>query len=390
MNETRLSYLFKKLLDQSLSPAEKEELGMLIEQQRDDAPLEELIQQALEDAPVEHRMDDQATRQVLDAIRFADSEPALHVSHRRSWLRTAAAAAVFIAVAATAYYYWPVRSGRTPVVKVEDVQPGGNKALLTLADGRVVALDSSSTQTMQQGAASIHKQGGQLVYTAARNSNQPEFNTLRTPRGGQFKVQLPDGTNVWLNAASSLRYPTDFNGTERLVQVSGEAFFEVAKDAARPFRVAVSKHHSIIVLGTRFNVKAYNDDAIAKTTLLDGAVKVTFSMGKVQEVQLQPGQQAQVSAADETMQLVKQVNLDQEMAWRSDAFSFEGQTLEEIMKQISRWYDIDVVFPGKVPDISFGGGMSREVNLKEVLDFLRDSRVHYKLESNGKKLIITQ
>lgn len=390
MNETRLSYLFKKLLDQSLSPAEKQELGMLIEQQQEDAPLEALIQQALEDAPVEHKMDDQATRQVLDAIRFADSEPALYVSSRRSWLRTAAAAAVLIAVAATAYYYWPVRSGSTQVVKVEDVRPGGNKALLTLADGSVVALDSNSTQTMQQGAASIQKQGGQLVYTAGKQTSQPEFNTLRTPRGGQFKVQLPDGTNVWLNAATSLRYPTDFNGTERLVQVSGEAFFEVAKDAARPFRVRVNKHHSIIVLGTRFNVKAYDDDVIAKTTLLDGAVKVIFSIGKLQEVQLQPGQQAQVSDAEETMQLVKQVNLDQEMAWRSDAFSFEGQTLEEIMKQISRWYDIDVVFQGKVPDMSFGGGMSRDVNLKEVLDFLRDSRVHYKLESNGKKLIITQ
>lgn len=390
MNDTRLSYLFKKLLDQSLSLAEKQELGVLIEQQQDDAPLEELIQQALEDAPVEHKMDDQATRQVLDAIRFADSEPVLYVRSRRSWLRTAAAAAVFIAVAATAYYYWPVRSGRTQVVKVEDIQPGGNKALLTLADGSVVALDSNSTQTMKQGTASIQKQGGQLVYTAGKQTSQPEFNTLRTPRGGQFKVQLPDGTNVWLNAATSLRYPTAFNGTERLVQVSGEAYFEVAKDAARPFRVMLSKHHSIIVLGTRFNVKAYDDDVIAKTTLLDGAVKVTFSIGKLQEVQLQPGQQAQVSAAEETMQLVKQVNLDQEMAWRSDAFSFEGQTLEEIMKQISRWYDIDVVFPGKVPDISFGGGMSRDVNLKEVLDFLRDSRVHYKLESNGKKLIITQ
>jgi ferric-dicitrate binding protein FerR (iron transport regulator) len=390
MNDTRLSYLFKKLLDQSLSPAEKQELGMLIEQQQDDAPLEELIWQALEDAPIEHRMDDQSTRQVLNAIMFAESEPVLHVRSRRGWLRTAVAAAVFIAVAATAYYYWPVRSGRMPVVKVEDVRPGGNKALLTLADGREVALDSNSTQTMQQGAASIQKQGGQLVYTAGKHGSEPEFNTLRTPRGGQFKVQLPDGTNVWLNAASSLRYPTAFNGTERLVQVSGEAFFEVAKDAARPFRVAVSKHHAIIVLGTRFNVKAYNDDVIAKTTLLDGAVKVTFNTGKLQEVQLQPGQQAQVSAAEATMQLVKQVNLDQEMAWRSDAFSFEGQTLEEIMKQISRWYDIDVVFQGKVPEISFGGGMSRDVSLKEVLDFLRDSRVHYKLESNGKKLIITQ
>ncbi|WP_436487874.1 FecR family protein [Chitinophaga sp. ARDCPP14] len=390
MNETRLSYLFKKLLDQSLSPAEKQELGILIEQQQDDAPLGELIGQALEDAPVEYRMDDQSTRQVLDAIRFADSEPALYVRSRRGWLRAAVAAAVFTAVVATAYYYWPVRSGRTPLVKVEDVRPGGNKALLTLADGSVVALDSNSTQTMQQGAASIQKQGGQLVYTAGKHTSQPEFNTLRTPRGGQFKVQLPDGTNVWLNAASSLRYPTDFNGTERLVQVSGEAFFEVAKDATRPFRVTVSKHHSIIVLGTSFNVKAYDDELIAKTTLLDGAVKVMFSTGKVSEVQLRPGQQAQVSAAEETMQLVKQVNLDQEMAWRSDAFSFEGQTLEEIMKEISRWYDIDVVFPGKVPDITFGGGMSRDVNLKEVLDFLRDSRVHYKLESNGKKLIITQ
>lgn len=390
MDDTRLSYLFKKLLDQSISPAEKEEFGRLIEQQEDDNPLEMLIQQALEEAPVEYRMDDQSTRQVLNAIMFADSEPALQIRSKRNWLRMAAAAAVLTAVAITAWYYWPVRSGRMPVVKTEDVRPGGNKALLTLADGSVVALDSNSTQTMQQGAAAVKKQGGQLVYSATQHITQPVYNTLRTPRGGQFKVQLPDGTQVWLNAASSLRYPTAFTGTDREVQVSGEAFFEVAKDAAHPFRVTVNKQHTIVVLGTSFNVNAYEDETLAKTTLLDGAVKVMFNSGTLQEVQLQPGQQAQVSSTEATMQLVKNVNLEQEMAWRSNAFSFEGQTLEEIMKQISRWYDIEVVFRGKVTGISFGGGMSRDVSLKEVLDFLRDSRVHYTLESNGKKLIITQ
>lgn len=390
MDDTRLSYLFKKLLDQSISPAEKEEFGRLIEQQEDDNPLEMLIQQALEEAPVEYRMDDQSTRQVLNAIMFADSEPALQIRSKRNWLRMAAAAAVLTAVAITAWYYWPVRSGRMPVVKTEDVRPGGNKAQLTLADGSVVALDSNSTQTMQQGAAAVKKQGGQLVYSATQHITQPVYNTLRTPRGGQFKVQLPDGTQVWLNAASSLRYPTAFTGTDREVQVSGEAFFEVAKDAAHPFRVTVNKQHTIVVLGTRFNVNAYEDETLAKTTLLDGAVKVMFNSGTLQEVQLQPGQQAQVSSTEATMQLVKNVNLEQEMAWRSNAFSFEGQTLEEIMKQISRWYDIEVVFRGKVTGISFGGGMSRDVSLKEVLDFLRDSRVHYTLESNGKKLIITQ
>lgn len=390
MDDTRLSYLFKKLLDQSISPAEKEEFGRLIEQQEDDNPLEMLIQQALEEAPVEYRMDDQSTRQVLNAIMFADSEPALQIRSKRNWLRMAAAAAVLTAVAITAWYYWPVRSGRMPVVKTEDVRPGGNKAQLTLADGSVVALDSNSTQTMQQGAVAVKKQGGQLVYSATQHITQPVYNTLRTPRGGQFKVQLPDGTQVWLNAASSLRYPTAFTGTDREVQVSGEAFFEVAKDAAHPFRVTVNKQHTIVVLGTSFNVNAYEDETLAKTTLLDGAVKVMFNSGTLQEVQLQPGQQAQVSSTEATMQLVKNVNLEQEMAWRSNAFSFEGQTLEEIMKQISRWYDIEVVFRGKVTGISFGGGMSRDVSLKEVLDFLRDSRVHYTLESNGKKLIITQ
>jgi len=397
MHENRLSYLFDKLLNQSISADERAELQQLMSNEGAEAQLEELVQRALEETPVEYKMEEQSAGEVLNAIFFADRQPSIPAPDnivpvsRRRWWRTAAAAAILAGMLTSGYMIWSgLHTSRQQVVKVEDVLPGSTKARLTLSDGSVVNLDNKGRQTINQGNASIRQSGGELDYEPQNSKGPLAYNTLMTPRGGQFKIKLPDGTNVWINAASSLKYPTAFTGGERVVEVRGEAYFEVAADHNKPFKVVINDHYAILVLGTSFNIKAYADEAPFNTTLLEGSVRATLTGANEKSIVIKPGQQVQLRENDRSLQLVKDVNIDQEMAWRYGNFNFEGQTLEEVMKQISRWYDIDVVFESGVPPISFGGGMSRDVNLKVVLDFLRDSRIHFRLEENGKRLIVTK
>ena len=273
-----------------------------------------------------------------------------------------------------------------PEKKVEnDVLPGGNKAILTLSDGYVISLDDAKNgQLAQQGNVQIAKLGnGQVAYSVIEGKqSEVVFNTLTTPRGGQFRLTLPDGSQVWLNSASSVKYPTAFIDRQRKVEISGEAYFEIAHNPSKPFIVSVNGMN-VKVLGTHFNINAYDDEASVKTTLLEGSV----SLNKADVVAtLTPGQQAQLGNSGK-IKVIDNVDIDQVVAWKNGYFSFNRADLQTVMRQIARWYDVDISYEGKIPERQFGGKIDRNSNASEVLKILRETKVNFRIE--GKKIIVT-
>lgn len=258
-----------------------------------------------------------------------------------------------------------------------DAPPGKNGAVLTLANGSQILLDSSSNGVLaQQGSARLLKEEGRLNYhkDGVVGRGAPVYNMVSTPRGRQFKLMLSDGTQVLLNAGSSIRFPTVFAGSERRVEISGEAYLEVAQTADAPFVIQLNKSE-VVVLGTQFNVTDYSDEDNSRTTLLEGAVKLRTD---AQEMVLRPGQQARMERNSGHLS-AKAVDTDQITAWTRNRLSFDKTDFADLMRQISRWYDVDVVYKGKVPDIHIGGSLHRNVNLSIVMEFLGANGVHYSI-----------
>ena len=323
---------------------------------------------------------------------------------RTLWKRWGAAAAVLLVLGSGMYWWLGKRNGvaEKPVIaELKDVDPGKAGAVLTLADGTQVVLDSMGNgwATAQNGTRVLLKDG-QLAYDPANAGNGTiAYNTMTTPRGRQFRIVLPDGTKVWLNAASSIYYPTAFTGAERKVKITGEAYFEVAaykQEGARkawPFIVDVDGRAHVKVLGTHFNISAYKNEAAMQTTLLEGAVKVALPNTRTEplhEVTLRPGMQARISnktGSPVNISVDNTADLAKVMAWKEGVFNFEDVGLEEAMRQLERWYDIDVVYEKGVPDIYFFGKISRDMPLKSVLKMLEDSEVRFRLEA-GRKLVV--
>lgn len=374
--------------------------------------IEELLQQELASGRYEadpypgvHTRLHARLQAVMDATIQADvtaAPPSLlrRIVNNKSWW---AAAAVLVILLGAGLYRVLQPTAHTTIVAIPeaDVPPGGNKATLTLADGKVVVLDSAGNQVIQQGNTTVRQQDGQLVYDAKaltpdshRDSSQLTFNTLSTPRGGQFQVTLPDGTRVWLNAASSIQYPTAFTGNTREVIITGEVYFEVAKNPGQPFGVSILPFKGrsgtrVEVLGTHFNINAYDDEDALRTTLLEGKVKVSSTVNPQYAI-LKPGQQASLSnqSNKSTSIPVQTVDVDQVMAWKNGSFNFDDKSLKEVMRQLARWYDIEVVYEGKVPSVTLVGEMGRDVPLSKVMAFLKGSRMHVRMEGT-KKLVIT-
>lgn len=275
----------------------------------------------------------------------------------------------------------------TVKTELKNILPGGNKAVLTLADGTVVNLDDAKNgQIADQSGIVIKKaKNGQLEYIIREipNATVTGSNTIATPRGGQYQVKLPDGTKVWLNAATTLKYPYAFAKNERLVELKGEAYFEVSKDRTRPFRVK-TEAQTVEVLGTHFNINAYNDESVVKTTLLEGAVKVSTQSGSVH---LHPGEQSLFNETSARLWLNDQVDVDKEMAWKNNVFAFDNDDLQSIMRQISRWYDVDVVYQGKITSEKYVGEIPRSSNLAEVFKILELNHVH--IDARGKVITVT-
>jgi ferric-dicitrate binding protein FerR (iron transport regulator) len=302
---------------------------------------------------------------------------------------------VGLIVMSSSFYLWNLSTHPNPhnftqkkaqPLPVKDLKPGSNKAMLVLADGSTILLDDSENGLLaMQGKTNIIKQqDGQITYKAgAANATEMVYNTLSTPRGGQFKISLPDGTKVWLNASTTLKYPVEFLGKERKVEISGEAYFEVAKDPSKPFLVETNQE-MIEVLGTHFNVNNYGDEDLVKTTLLEGSINLKVDGGNSL---LRPGQQAQLSKTG-NLKVTNYVDLEEIIAWKEGNFQFEDETIKSIMRQIARWYDVDVEFRGQV-NKRFGGVISRNVELSKVLNMLQMTG-EVKLTIQGKKVIVEE
>lgn len=272
-----------------------------------------------------------------------------------------------------------------------EIRPGGNRAVLTLGNGEQIVIDGAANgQLASESGTSISKtEDGEIVYepagASAEDAQRITYNVIEIPKGGQYKLVLSDGSAVWLNAGSSLRYPTRFAGNERLVELQGEAYFEVAKSRQMPF---VVKHGDarVLVLGTHFNVSGYADDALKKITLLEGSVKVSRA-NRADNQALVPGEQAQI-AGDGEIKLLKDVDLEAVMAWKNGLFEFNGNSIQEVMKLVSRWYDVDVEYKGQVSH-KFYGNISRDADIHELLKLLEMTKgVKFIVEPQKKKITV--
>lgn len=307
----------------------------------------------------------------------------------------AAAAVVLIMISVASYYFFNSVKERQvaerPVKGLKnDIAAGGNRAILTLSDGSQIVLDSAGAGTItQQGNTKIIKLGnGQLSYNreSSVSNGQPEvlYNTISTPRGGQYQIELPDGSQVWLNAESSLHFPTAFNGKERSVELAGEAYFEVAKNASMPFTVK-TKAELVQVLGTHFNVMAYEEENSQKTTLLEGSVKVIRDQAMTL---LKPGEQAKTDKGDANIRVFK-ADVDHEVAWKNGLFDFDNDNIRDIMNQLARWYDVQVVYAGPAPKNHYTGSIRREVNASQVLHMLElAGGIQFSIE--GKRIVVKE
>ena len=319
--------------------------------------------------------------------------------YRRIWFRAAAVVFILLLGAASFFYLQPGPDKQvvsiTPVIQTPaEVVPGGNKALLTLADGSTIILDSAANGLLStQGNIEVKKMdNGLLAYKVngkiLYEDDAAFYNTITTPRGGQYKVTLSDGTKVWLNAASSIRFPVYFTGNERLVEVTGETYFEVAKNATKPFKVK-TVNQEVEVLGTHFNINAYDDEASIKTTLLEGKVKVTVpGKSATQPARfLQAGQQSGISKSGQ-INIINHADTEEAVAWIKGRFQFENTNLRSMLRQFARWYDVEVEYRGPV-DLYFTGQLTRNEEVRKVFKQLElTGEVHFRME--GRKVIVTR
>jgi ferric-dicitrate binding protein FerR (iron transport regulator) len=431
--DNRIAYLIKRRLDGSSTPEEREELSEWAARTENDALLNEALEQGWHEyepgadihalaAPALDRIEAKlfgadraaatatvpaaATATAASQLASAPAAPSAKLVPFRRRMKTSwmVAAAILILVVA-GIDRWLVRpAGKTNLpaatASASDIQPGRNKAILTLEGGDRIDLDSAANGVLAaQGNTRIEKlPNGKLTYRSVAPATKAALNTLTTPRGGQYQLVLPDGTKVWLNAASSITYPVAFTGRQRKVTITGEAYFEVKTDPALPF-IVDKGDMTIEVLGTHFDVNTYDDEQAMKVTLLEGAVNV--HKGNTGQL-LKPGQQAQVarilpsagattsaSASAGTAASVtvsNDVNAGEVMAWKNGSFYFNRTPLPVVLRQLSRWYDVDIVYEGAVPNLPFGGEMGRDLSLNQVLNILGKMGMQYRLE--GKKLIV--
>ncbi|MBO9631634.1 MAG: FecR domain-containing protein [Chitinophagaceae bacterium] len=393
--KARLNYLLTQLSGQYANDAELVELMDWVSQDDTDKTIGYIEEQLAVASPLKTQpFDKDKWMQVADKILRADKTTATPVIKpgifsitglKRHWVAAAAIISFF-----TLLTIWliPARKpGAALAAETNKPVPGKEGAILTLSDGSSIVLDSAGNGLIaQQQGTQVLLDSGRLSYEGGQN-NSAVLNTLSTPRGRQFHIQLPDGTHVWLNSASSLTYPTVFTGKERVVSMTGEAYFEVAKNRAMPFRVLVDEQAEVKVLGTSFNLNAYGDNGHIDATLLQGVVEVGVPQGNERRrpiaVQLRPGQMAQVS---KQVQVNDDPDIDKIMAWKNGLFNFEGSSLVEVMKQLERWYDIQVVYPSTIPAITFFGELNRSTPLEGAVRALERSGVHFRME--GRKLIV--
>jgi transmembrane sensor len=404
MNDQTLKELLEKYLTGTITGKDKTELAGLIDQPEYREKLELLMEESFMSDAFVNEENEKLRNDIQKWLkeRIAENHGAKSVtlwsednkksSFRRIGYRYVAAAAIFILIAVSAYFVFLKKSEKPliaekPTPVQNDLLPGGNKAILTLADGTTFVLDSAKNGALAvQGNTQIIKGDGTLAYNKKEQvgiAQNVVYNSVSTPKGGQYQLTLADGTRVWLNAASSIRFPTAFAGSDRRVEITGETYFEVAHNASKPFHVVVNGL-DVQVLGTHFNINSYPDEESMQTTLLEGSVKVSFGSTK-QTVFIKPGEQASLSK-DGKLSTIKDVDVDKVIAWKNGWFEFDKTDLQAILRQISRWYDVDVVYEKNVTQEKFGGRISRNLPLSNLLELLKSNGVQFKLD--GKKLIV--
>lgn len=376
--------LLQKYLDGQCNRAETEELYTWLQSSPSHRSLLNTMQREFEQTMNERH---EIPAELSDRIenRLLQSITQKKIVKLRYW-RQAVAAAVILLLAGTWFLKTSEKTpplASTQSVNKNSIAPGTNKAILTLANGDTITLDNAGNQVIKQGKTLVHQQNGQLQYAAQGSGDAVVYNTLTVPRGGQFNIVLPDGSHVWLNAASSLKYPTAFNGTQRMVEIQGEGYFEVAQNSKQPFFVKVN-NMEVQVLGTSFDVMAYSDEKSVNTTLAEGAVNVQHESN---QQRLKPGQQAVLDPVTGAL-TVRPADVQQVIAWKTGFFEFDNAPLTDIMRQLSRWYDIDVSYNNQAIDSRlFGGRISRNLPLSDILHMLEANGPKFLL--TGRKLIVT-
>ncbi len=351
------------------------------------------IEDSILDIPKKFSNSEEELRtRILSQIQKRKEQPAHVFFLKTSFLKKIAAASVILMIGAFLFFYSlkpkpqiliEHKQGES-IENADAVVPGGNKAILVLGNGRKLILDSAVEGTLTEDSYTkvIKLDDGQLICsTVGETKSAISFNTLSTPRGGQYAITLIDGTRVWLNSESSLRFPNAFTGSERVVELTGEGYFEVAHNESKPFKVMVNKME-VKVLGTDFNIMAYKDESTVNTTLVTGSVSI---LHQNKNVVLTPGQQAQAKENGK-IGIIRNADVEQEIAWKNGVFNFNGSDIETTMRQISRWYDIEVSYQNKITE-HFYGTIVRNASIEKVLKMLEHTGVvSFKME--GRKVII--
>lgn len=405
-----LKYLLQKYLTSSLTGEEELAFKKILHDEQHQEELEKAIDEyALHGTlqlPVNESLLQASFERLKTSLHPVEQNttaipiPMQGESSRFSWLKYAAAV-LLLMISAAVYLTFLQDDKNRELVGAKNtnppeniIPPGGDRALLTLADGRKIILDSAANGTLaSEGNAQVIKLAdGKIVYNVQGATNEPVWNTMSTPAGGQYQVTLPDGTKVWLNSSTSITYPTLFTGKKREVKISGEVYMEVAANKQQPFIVNVNGQTVIEVLGTKFNVNAYANEPSVRTALVEGSVRVTkgspadlaVTGGALPSAILKPGDEASVALAAESpekdIKIISGIDVDQVLAWKNGLFNFNGLRLRSVMRQLERWYDIQVKYESSVPDIVFKGKMYRNIQLSDVLEVLREMGLQFQIK----------
>lgn len=367
--------IFRKYLAESASPEEKAFTEAGYDSFKN---LPDILDKKSE--PEIQRLESRMENRLRLLAQTQDTELKKNRWHHTWWFRVAASVSLIIAGCGTLYYFkFPSKEISKPAI-VRNLQPGKDQATLTLSDGSEIQLDEANNGILaRQDGTEVHKlKNGLIAYSGTNTKNGSTFNTITAPAGGKYSVLLPDGSQAWLNAESSIRFPTAFPVGERKVTISGEVYFEVTKDPKRPFEVNTPGKQEVTVLGTHFNVNAYNDENAVTTTVLEGSVEVSVpGSGKVK---LKPGEQSATSGSG-NIRVTESINTEEIVAWKNGMFQFEKADIRTVMRQLSRWYNVEVVYEGEVPGKAFSGKINRSVDAAEILEILSFTGVNFRIEN---------
>jgi len=379
----RIAYLIAGFIRKTLTEAEHDELDKWVEA-RDENML--LFEELTDEKNIEANlawMDKTRTEQALQSTKEQIEFPSQRGKIKAGKWFYGIAASVILLIAAFGIYKIinnkQINQSSIASVDQQEIQPGGNNATLTLSNGNVIDLASASNGLIKNdnGTAISKSKEGEINYSHSgmTDKTMPSYNVLTTPKGGQFKVKLPDGSMVFLNAASSLKYPTAFTGDERNVYLDGEGYFEITKDKSKPFKVKLADESEVSVLGTHFNIMAYRDEASKDVTLLEGSVQITA--GTDQE-KLTPGQQGRISTGKI---MINSADTDQVVGWKNSQFVFHDADIQSIMRQVARWYDVDVKYEAN-SNQHFNATIQRKEPVLRLLHILEETdKIHFKIEN---------